>query len=79
VRKYESVEAERVQSISYPHIRSLLGLLSVIPIEETGEARVGTNCLNCNDSLCIQVKNKYQLEDIRIIFFVEFYFNSISI
>jgi len=52
-----SDEVERVQSDSYPHIRSLSGLclLSLMPIEETGETRVRTDCSNFNVSICIQI------------------------
>jgi len=37
-------------------------LLSLMPIEETGETRVKTDCLNFVVSLSIQIKNKFQLE-----------------
>jgi len=61
-----SDEAECVQSVSYPHIRSLSGLytvycimlLSLMPIEENGETRVRTDCLNFDVSLCIQILKK---------------------
>jgi len=45
-------------------------LLSLMPIEKTGETRVRTDCLNFDVSLCIQIKDKLQLEEesIRIIF-----------
>jgi len=34
-----------------------------MPTEETGETRVRTDCLNFDVSLCIQLKNKFQLEE----------------
>jgi len=34
-----------------------------MPLEETGETRVRTDCLNFRFSLCIQIKNKFQLEE----------------
>ena len=52
-----SDEAERGQTVSYPHTRTLLGiytiLLSLMPIEETGET---CDCLNFDVCLCIQIK-----------------------
>ena len=56
------VEAERVQSVSCPHMISLSGLhiilLSVMPTEETGE------------TYAYKLKNQFQLEEegIRNIF-----------
>jgi len=38
-------------------------LLSLTPIEETGETRVRTDCLNFNGSQCIQIKKQFQLEE----------------
>jgi len=61
-----------------PHIRTLLGiytiLLSIMPIEETGETRVRTDCLNFDVSCAYKLKSKFQLEEegIAIIFFVGF-------
>jgi len=60
-----SVEAGRVQSVSYPHIRSLSGLyiylilLSLMPTEGTGETSVRTDCSNFDVSQCIQIKKKF--------------------
>jgi len=31
-------------------------LLSLVPIQETGETRVRTNCSNFDVSLCLQIK-----------------------
>ena len=31
-------------------------LLLLMPTDETGETRVTTDCLNCDVSLCIQIK-----------------------
>jgi len=60
-----SDEAERVQTVSYPHIRSLLGiytiLLSPMPIEETGETRVRTDCLNFDVALRIEIKKQISI------------------
>ena len=61
-----SDEAERVHSVSYHRIRSLSELyiiystmlLSLMPIEETGETRVRNDCLNFDVSLCIQTKKQ---------------------
>jgi len=59
-----SDEAERVQSISYPHIRSLselcirIMLFSLMPIEETAETRVRTDYLNFYVSQCRQIKTQ---------------------
>jgi len=41
-----------------------------MPTEETGETRIRTDCLNFDVSLCIQIKNKFHLEEegIRNIF-----------
>jgi len=59
-----SVEAERVQSVSYPHIRSLsVMLLSLMPIAETGETRVRTDCLNFDVSHACKLKNKFQFRE----------------
>jgi len=38
-------------------------LLSLMPTEKTGETRVRTDCSNFDVSLCIQIKNKFQLEE----------------
>jgi len=60
-----SDEAERVQTVSYPHIRTLLGiytmLLSLMPTEETGES----DCLNFDASLCIQIKHQISIRGRR--------------
>jgi len=34
-----------------------------MPVEITDETRVRTDCLNFDVSLCIQIKNKFQLEE----------------
>jgi len=64
-----SDEAESVQTVSYPHIRTLSGLytmlLSLMPIEETGETRVRTHCLNFDVSLCIQIKKQISIRGRR--------------
>ena len=71
-------EAERVQSVSYPHIRSLSGLYIecyyLMPIEETGETRVSTDCLIFDVSLCIYLEktNFNQPRRHWNMFFVEF-------
>jgi len=46
-------------------------LLSLMPIEETRETRVRTDCLNFDVSLCVQIKNKFHLkkEGIENIFY----------
>ena len=60
-----SDEVERVQSVSYRHIRSLSGLyiilLSLMPIEETDSTRVRTDCLHFDVSLCIQIKKQISI------------------
>jgi len=63
-----SDEPERVQSASYPYIRSLCGLCIYcniiacpMPTEETGETKVRTDCLNFNVSLFIQIKKQYSI------------------
>jgi len=38
-------------------------LSSLMPIEETGDTRVRTNCLNFDVSLCISIKNEFQFEE----------------
>jgi len=45
-----------------------------MPTEKTGETRVRTDCSNFDVSLCIQIKNKFQLEeeDIGNIFLWDF-------
>ena len=64
-----SDEAERVQTDSYPYIRTLLGLytilLSLMPIDETSETRVKTDCLNFDVSLCIQIKKQISIRGRR--------------
>jgi len=68
--------AERAQSVSYLHIRSLSGLctrimlLALMPIEETGETGVRTDYLNFCVSPCIQIKAQisFREEGIGIIF-----------
>jgi len=64
-----SDEAERVQTVSYPYIRTLLGmytiLLSLMPIDETSETRVKTDCLNFDVSLCIQIKKQISIRGRR--------------
>jgi len=50
-------------------------LLSLMPVEETGETWVRTDCLNFYVSLCIQIKKQIfqsEGEGIGIILFVEF-------
>jgi len=59
-----SDEAERVQSVSWPHI--ILCYCLEWSIEETGEIRVRPECLNFDVSRCIQIKNKVQLEEQNI-------------
>jgi len=64
-----SDEAERFQSVSYPHIRSLselytvycIILLSLTPVEETGETRVRTDFLNFDVSQCTQIKKQISI------------------
>jgi len=36
-------------------------LLFLMPVEETGETRVRTDCLNFDASLCIQIKTNFNL------------------
>jgi len=75
-----SDEAERAQSISYLHIRSLSGLcirimlLALMPIEETAETRVRTDYLNFYVSQCRQIKTQisFREEGIGIIFLWDF-------
>ena len=38
-------------------------LLSPMPIEETSETRVRTDCLNFHVSLCIHIKKQFQSEE----------------
>jgi len=40
-------------------------LLFVMPVEETGETRVKTDCLNFNVSLCIQIKKQLSIRGRR--------------
>jgi len=40
-------------------------LLSLMPLEETGETRVRTDCLNFDDSLCIQIKKQISIRGRR--------------
>jgi len=49
-------------------------LLSLMPIAETGETRVRSDCLNFDVSHGYKLKNKLQFEEkgIGIIFFAEF-------
>jgi len=49
-------------------------LLALIPIGETGETRLRTDCLNFDVYLCIQIKTQISFgeESIGIIFFVGF-------
>jgi len=35
-------------------------LLFLMPVEETGETRVRTDCFNFDDSQCIHIKNKFE-------------------
>ena len=70
-----SDEVEHVQSVSYPHIRSLsVMLLSLMPIAEPGETRVKTDGLNFDVSHACKLKNKFQFkeEGAEIIFFAGF-------
>jgi len=63
VRKSEGTEC--VQTVSYPQIRSLLGiktiLLSLMPTEETGETRVSIDCLNFDVPVCIQITKQISI------------------
>jgi len=39
-------------------------LLPLMPIEETGETRVRTDCLNFDVSLCIQIKKQNSIRAV---------------
>jgi len=69
VRVRLSGEAERVQSVSYPHLRPLsvlyIMLLSSMLIEATGETKVRTDCLNFDVSLYIQIKKQISIRGRR--------------
>jgi len=49
-------------------------LMALIPIEESGETRLRTDCFNFDVSPCIQIKKQisFEEENIGITFFVEF-------
>jgi len=70
-----SDEAERVQWVSYSHIRSLSGLYiqCYLPMGETGETGIRTDCLNFDVPYAYELKNKFQLEEgIGIIYLWDF-------
>ena len=49
-------------------------LLFLMPVEETGETRVRTDCFNFDVSLCIQIKTNFNLRKkaLGLYFFVGF-------
>jgi len=49
-------------------------LLFLMPLEETGETRVRTDCLNFDISYVYKLKSKFQFEEdgVGVVFFVGF-------